>query len=123
VYVKGGSNEAHSVVQYQNLKADLLRQELSTRPNVSNSDLENIVKDLYKGQANPNHVGNGTTMDAIREELLTGKPTQVTFHSLKGEQYSQALKNLLKNSKTLNVNNRFTAERLLQDLTNSLSGK
>jgi len=33
----------------------------------------NIVDDLWNGTRNPNHVGDGTTMDAVRNELRTSR--------------------------------------------------
>jgi hypothetical protein len=53
------------------------------------------VNDLYKGQDNPNSLGNGTTMDAVRNELLTGEPTFGRSHTQKLKEYMNALNKLL----------------------------
>ncbi len=53
--------------------------------------LRRIVDNLWKGADNPNHVGDGTTMDAVRNELLTGRPTEGKFHSIKARESMEAL--------------------------------
>jgi len=45
--------------------------DLDQRPKTNNSKLQNLITYLYKGQGNPNKIGNGTTMAAIRYELST----------------------------------------------------
>lgn len=45
-------------------------------PQVSSTRLQNLVDNLYKGTTNPNRVGTGTTMDAIRSVMATGVPTE-----------------------------------------------
>lgn len=34
-----------------------------------------LTTDRYKDQDNPNSIGNGTTMDTVRNKIATGKPT------------------------------------------------
>lgn len=51
---------------------------------------------MYKGQGGKNTVGNGTTMDAIRNELLTGLPTNGKFHMQKLKDYQNALQRRLR---------------------------
>jgi len=52
---------------------------------VSDPDLANIVKDLYKGTTADVVIGTGSTADAIRNELKTGLKTGGKSHSLKGQ--------------------------------------
>lgn len=59
-----------------------------SKPVVSNTKLQNIVNDLYKGTTNPSRVGTGTTADAVRNELATGLPTGGKFHSEKARSTS-----------------------------------
>ena len=47
---------------------------LDIRSTVSNTKLNNLVNDIYKGQNSKILTGNGTTMDLIRYELKTGIP-------------------------------------------------
>jgi hypothetical protein len=61
-------------------------------PRVGHPRLQNIVDNLYKATANPNRVGNGTTMDAIRSELSTGQPTHGTWHLVKGAESAQGFR-------------------------------
>ncbi|GAB3248875.1 PrsW family glutamic-type intramembrane protease [Kineosporia babensis] len=64
---------------------DLPQKPPAPIPRVRHWRLQNIVKELYKGTTRSNRVGDGTTMDAIRNELRTGRPTGGTFHREKGE--------------------------------------
>ncbi len=92
-------------------------------PKVSDPKLNNIVNDLYKGVGAPNQIGSGSTADAIRSELSTGKPTYDTFHIEKGQQYIRALDKWIRNNPNSSENDKKTAEFLLNDLRNALSGK
>ena len=87
-------------------------------PEVENVKLHNIVNDLYKGTANPDRVGSGTTADAVRNESATGEPTGGTFHTEKAKQYSTGLTKVLQGD--LNYHDRLVAESLLDDLQNAL---
>ena len=95
---------------------------LSVKPIVQNQKLQNIINDIYKGLKNPNKVGNGTTMDAIRNEIRTGLPTQGKFHFNKGQQYLNALRNLIKKG-ILSTEDLKIAQALLEALINALAGK
>jgi anti-sigma28 factor (negative regulator of flagellin synthesis) len=61
-------------------------------------------------------------MDAVRNELRTGKPTKGKFHDSKLEQCARGLKNRINNG-VLNFSEESIAKRLLQDILNALSGK
>ena len=54
--------------------------DLNIKPVATNQKLQNIIGNLYKGQDNPIKFGNGTTMDAIKNEIQTGIPTAGKFH-------------------------------------------
>ncbi len=92
-------------------------------PTVSDSKLGNIVNDLYKGTNNPNRVGDGTTMDAIRNELSTGQQTAGKMHIMKGQEYSNALTKWLSRNPNASAADRTVAQDLLQDLQDALAGK
>ena len=89
------------------------------KPNVTEPKLQNVVDDLYKGTANPNRVGTGTTADAVRNEVATGQATGGRFHTQKAEQYSNALRSLLKKG-NLSSRDRLVAQSLIDDLQNAL---
>jgi hypothetical protein len=59
---------------------DLPQQPAPPKPPVHHGRLRRIVDDLWQGTANPGRVGDGTTMDAVRNEVLTGRPTNGRFH-------------------------------------------
>ncbi|MFI7368041.1 polymorphic toxin-type HINT domain-containing protein [Streptomyces sp. NPDC050149] len=56
-------------------------------PSVSDSNLQNLVDDLYKGTTNTARTGDGTTMSAIRDELSSGQLVHGRNHVAKGNQY------------------------------------
>ena len=96
--------------------------DLDIKPVAANEKLKNIINNLYKGQSNPNRIGNGTTMDAIRSELATGKPTGGKYHSQKGQESIQGLRNLLDKG-VLSAEDAYIAQKLIEDLTNALAGR
>ena len=79
------------------------------------------MNDLYKGQDNPHSLGNGTTMDAVRNELLTGEPTFGRFHIKKLNDYMNALNKLLRGG-TLNSSDTTIVEALIKDILDALGG-
>ncbi|MCG8459031.1 MAG: hypothetical protein MI919_22370, partial [Holophagales bacterium] len=85
---------------------------------VSDPNLQNIVRDLYKGTTNPRRIGTGTTADAVRHERATGLPTGGAFHSQKAEQFSDALRKALGGD--LSSHDRLVAQSLLDDLQQAL---
>jgi hypothetical protein len=92
-------------------------------PTVSDSNLKNIVNDLHKGTANPNRLGDGTTMDAIRNEIATRQPTAGRWHITKGQEYASALKNWLRRNPNASASDRTVAQDLFQKLQDALAGK
>jgi hypothetical protein len=56
--------------------------------------LKNILKDIYKGSDNPLRVGDGTLMDAIKEEIKTGVLVHGRDHA--GQKTSDIIKGLEK---------------------------
>ncbi|MBA4689179.1 MAG: hypothetical protein H2184_18790 [Candidatus Galacturonibacter soehngenii] len=99
-----------------------LKIDIDVKPTVTNEKLKNIVNDLYKGQGGANTIGNGTTMDAVRNEILTGQPTNGKFHTSKLKDYVNALEKRLR-AGDLNSNDEAVVKALLEDAKNALSGK
>jgi hypothetical protein len=103
---------------------DLPQQPPPPRRPVRNWRLRNIVRELWKGTENPNRIGDGTTMDAVRNELRTGRPTGGTFHAEKAESSINALRNWLRNQgPTASRTDREWAWRLLSELEKALKGQ
>ncbi len=93
------------------------------KPIVSNKKLSNIVENIYKGIDNPNRIGNGTTADAIKNEIRTGAPTFGTYHSKKGEETLRALKNWIRKNPNASSHDVEIATSELHNLENALQGK
>jgi RHS repeat-associated protein len=91
-------------------------------PKVSSAKLQNLVDNLYKGTTNPNRVGNGTTMDAIRNEIATGVPTGGRLHTTKGQETLNGLNNWLRRNPEANYYDRQVAQSLADELSSVLRG-
>ena len=91
-------------------------------PRVSDVKLQNLVDNLYKGTTNPNRVGNGTTMDAIRNESATGLPTGGRMHTTKGEETLRGLNNWLRRNPNADYHDQLVARSLADELSSALQG-
>jgi RHS repeat-associated protein len=91
-------------------------------PKVGSQKLQNIINDVYKGTTNPNRVGTGTTADAIRHELATGRSVGGRFHGQKGTEYARALENWLRANPNAPYRDRVVAQSVLDDLRSALGG-
>ncbi|MGU4594713.1 RHS repeat-associated core domain-containing protein, partial [Escherichia coli] len=79
-------NSARDRMQHERYK-DELRQKMG-KPDVTDSNLKNIIDDLYRPNAK---VGSGSTADAVRYELATGEKVGGRGHVLKAQDYTRAL--------------------------------
>ena len=93
------------------------------RPSVSETRLGNLVDNLYKGTDSPKRVGDGTTMDAIRNEMRTGRPTGGYFHTTKGKETLRGLENWLRRNPGATDADRSVAENLIHQLRDALGGR
>ncbi|MFP1463669.1 hypothetical protein ACLB1E_31895 [Escherichia coli] len=75
-------NSARDRMQHERYK-DELRQKMG-KPDVTDSNLKNIIDDLYRPNAK---VGSGSTADAVRYELATGEKVGGRGHVLKAQDY------------------------------------
>ncbi|MEU0004732.1 polymorphic toxin-type HINT domain-containing protein [Streptomyces sp. NPDC006314] len=92
-------------------------------PSVSDSKLQNLVNDLYKGTTNPARTGDGTTMSAIRDELSSGQLVHGRNHVAKGNQYAKALNKWIgRNHRDGDPHDLIVARSLLADLKSALAG-
>ncbi|EFT3115209.1 RHS repeat protein, partial [Escherichia coli] len=111
-------NSARDRMQHERYK-DELRQKMG-KPDVTDSNLKNIIDDLYRPNAK---VGSGSTADAVRYELATGEKVGGRGHVLKAQDYTRALQDWLDKNPTASPGDRAAAENVLQDLQNALGGK
>ena len=102
--------------------AGITKVDINQKPIVSNEKLKNIVDDLYKGQGGPNTIGNGTTMDAVRNEIITGNPTNGKFHTQKLNDYLNALQRRLR-AGDLNAYDTSVVNALIEDIIKALNGQ
>jgi hypothetical protein len=103
---------------------DLPQQPPRPRPQVRDWKLRRIVDNLWKGTDNPNHIGDGTTMDAVRNELRTGRPTEGKFHTEKAQTELNALERWIKRyGPTASREDTKWAWRLKNELQQLLGGK
>jgi hypothetical protein len=92
-------------------------------PVVADGKLQDIIKNLYKGTGNPKRTGDGTTMDAVRNELLTGRRTHWTRHIQKAEQTKRDLANWVERHPDASARDIRIARALMKRLTNALNTK
>ena len=103
-------------------KAASLADDILPTPQVSSAKLQNLVDNLYKGTTNPNRVGNGTTMGAIRNEIATGIPTGGRMHTVKGQETLNGLNKWLWRNGAADYYDRLVAQSLADELATVLGG-
>ena len=94
---------------------------LNAKPKVSDVKTQELIDDIYSGQRKKNKVGSGTMMDAVRNELKTGKPTEGKFHSTKARYTITALNGRLSSGK-LSKEDKTVVRAITKDLKAALSG-
>jgi hypothetical protein len=92
----------------------------ATKPQVQDPKLRNLVDNLFKKHTRSDRIGDGTTMDAVRNELMTGRKTQGTNHILKAKQTEKDLWNWLKEHPDASPHDRAVARDLRNRLRNAL---
>lgn len=95
-------------------------QAVVSKPIVESRRLQNIINDLYKGTTNPRRVGTGTTADAIRHELRTGRQVFGRTHMEKGQGYLRGLERWLRQNPGASYRDRLIAQTLADDLRDAL---
>jgi hypothetical protein len=93
------------------------------RPVVTDPQLGNLVKDLYKGADTGSPIGTGSTADAIRHELKTGQAVGGKLHSQKGQEYARALEKWLAKNPGASAEDRAAAQAMMDDLRSALAGQ
>ena len=94
---------------------------MNVKPTVTNPQLQSIIDVIYKGQNAKGHIGNGTIMDAVRNELITGKPTKGVYHSKKARVTVNELKKQISNG-NLDDHDKRMARALIRNIKKALSG-
>jgi RHS repeat-associated protein len=95
-----------------------------TAPVVTDAKLARIVGRVYKGlKGRSVPVGNGSTADAIRNEMLTGQPTFGSFHTQAGKELAKALGNWIAENPNAARGEMAIAKALLRELRNALAGR
>lgn len=102
-------------VQHEALKPEL--QQNMAKPIVKDVKLQSFINELYRPNAK---VGNGSTADAIRYELSTGKKVGGKSHVQKGEDALVRLSKWLKNNLTASPGDRAAVENIISDLNEAL---
>lgn len=70
------------------------------KPTAGSTKLRNIVDDIWKHAGRPGSKGDGTTFDALRNEIRTGKPSAGKFHYQKAADLMTGLHKVLADSAT-----------------------
>ena len=95
--------------------------DINVKPVISDTNMQDVVNEIYKGQGQKGQIGNGSMMDAIRNEIKTGKSTKGKFHSTKGRNTIVELKKHIASGK-LNARDKTVARALVDDIKKALSG-
>ena len=94
-----------------------------TKPAVSDRGrLKNLVDNFYKHIENPRRHGDGTTADAIRYEIATGKDINGSAHVIKGRETIRGLRNWLRKNPNASQHDRDVAQGIIDDLLAALGG-
>jgi RsiW-degrading membrane proteinase PrsW (M82 family) len=102
---------------------DIPQGPVARPPAVRDYKLKRIVDSLFREPSGPNHIGDGSTMDAVRNELLTGRPTGGSFHSIKANNTIRALNRwLAERGPGATRQDRLWAQELREQLKRVLEG-
>ncbi|TCC39159.1 hypothetical protein E0H75_39960 [Kribbella capetownensis] len=91
------------------------------KPVASTGKLPNIVDELWHGYQSPTRVGDGTTMDAVRNEILTGRPTKGVWHTDKAIRCRASLRRWIKANPDAPKREYDIADSLIKRLSNALN--
>lgn len=102
--------------------ADLPVRMPKPKPTAGSSKLRNIIDDIWKHAGRPGSKGDGTTFDALRNEIRTGKPSAGKFHYQKAADLMTGLHKVLADPAT-SASDRALAEDLLRQFADAWKGK
>lgn len=92
---------------------DIPKRPAPPKPNATNTRLRNIIDNIWKHAGKPGTAGDGTTFDALRNELITGRPSNGIFHMQKAIESMQGLQKIL-NDPSVSAADRQIAADLLR---------
>ena len=95
---------------------------LDIKPVVEYEPLQKSIDEIYKGQNSNNPVGNGTLMDAVRNEIKTGKSTKGSIHTKKARQMEAEMKKHISSGK-LSTKEKQVARMLRDDIRKAINGR
>ena len=95
--------------------------DLNIKPKVTNQELQNAIDEIYKGQGSRRQIGNGSVMDAVRNEQKTGGSTKGKYHSKKARGTINRLEKQIGIGR-LSIEEKKIARELIKDLKKALSG-
>ncbi|WP_251941147.1 hypothetical protein [Nocardia sp. CDC159] len=95
----------------------------AVKPEVKDPKLQNLINNLYKGANSPDRVGDGTTADAVRNELQTLQMTGGRWHLTKAMETQRSLANWLTNKANTDPADRAVAIQELKNLMDALAGR
>lgn len=102
--------------------ADLPTRLPRPKPTAGSSKLQNIVDDIWKHAGRPGSKGDGTTFDALRNEIRTGKPSAGKFHYQKAADLMTGLHKILADPATSSAD-RALAQDILRQFGEAWKGK
>jgi hypothetical protein len=102
--------------------ADLPPRLPKPKPSAGSSKLQNIVDDIWKHAGRPGSKGDGTTFDALRNEIRTGKPSAGKFHYQKAADLMSGLQKVIADPAT-SAADRQLARDLLEQFSDAWKGR
>lgn len=92
-------------------------------PKVKDSNLQNRLNEAYMRDGfTPKKGGDGSLVDAIRKELLTGEKIGGKNHIEKGEVVRNSLKNWIRKNPDADPSDIETAKRVMKEIEDALNG-
>lgn len=113
-YVKVGVRDERGEIRHPGAWSPARR--VRRRPDVEDTNLKHFIDHLFRGVDNPRRIGDGTTMDAIRNELLTGEATHGRGHIQKGRDMHRGLDKWLRHNPHASESDRQLARSLIEEL-------
>ncbi|GAA2757563.1 hypothetical protein [Actinopolymorpha rutila] len=92
---------------------DIPKRPAPPKPNATNPRLKNIIDNIWKHAGKSGTAGDGTTFDALRNEILTGRPSNGIFHMQKSIESMRGLQKIIDSPNT-SAADRAIAEDLLR---------
>ncbi len=108
-------DSAKNIANYQKYKDELGK----IKPEASNPKLQKKINELYRENS---EIGSGSTADAVRYELKTGKSVKGKLHSQKAQNSIVYLERWLKKTPNASFSDKQIAKRLIKDMKNALEG-